>query len=484
MNLAEFDLKISHISGSKNTMADYLSRQPIDKTVEMDMIPLCNTIQQIDITVEQARDDNLKKIIMALRNPEIAESDAIRKSRRYELKDDVLYFKKFNEYEGNSYLLAIPDSLKDKILKEFHDSKIGGHLSAKKITKKIADRYYWDNMNKYIKEYTATCDSCQLRNFDTQKKPGLLKPIIPSEIPCTSIQIDTLGPLPMSAHYRYILLVTDMTTRYCWGFPMRSADGKTISKILLDLFLEIGFPKRICSDSGTEYVNDTIKNLLQTMQITLEPGNFYRPQGQGQVERLNKTVVVMISHFIDNEPARWSKLLKYCIFAYNSSVHSSLGFTPHYLFHGFEPRVPFDTILVPHNTDKDLLEEIENLQLVRKVIPTLLEPAQQHQKTSYDKNKVDFSFSEGQQVLVKRPYKPNDPEKKFQRKFDCGKVVKRLSSHSYLIEMEKFGRLTQQKIHIARLKKYRRRPKSEMGEEDGQEDIEEDGEEEAKEKKT
>ena len=40
----------------------------------------------------------------------------------------------------------------------------------------------------------------------------------------------------------------------------------------------------------------------------------------------------------------WDKQLKMACFAYNTSVHATTGYTPFYLMHGYEARLPVDVV--------------------------------------------------------------------------------------------------------------------------------------------
>ena len=67
----------------------------------------------------------------------------------------------------------------------------------------------------------------------------------------------------------------------------------------------------------------------------------YRPCCDGMVERFNRTMADMIENYVINQPDTWDNYIKYATFAYNTSVHSSTGYTP-FLLKGFEAKEPND----------------------------------------------------------------------------------------------------------------------------------------------
>ncbi|XP_026054681.1 uncharacterized protein LOC113040593 [Carassius auratus] len=71
----------------------------------------------------------------------------------------------------------------------------------------------------------------------------------------------------------------------------------------------------------------------------------YHAQCDGMVERLNQTLKDQLAKYICESGGEWDKYLPQVELAYNSSIHSSTGFSPFFLAHGREPRLPADIIL-------------------------------------------------------------------------------------------------------------------------------------------
>ncbi|BAT92882.1 hypothetical protein VIGAN_07174000, partial [Vigna angularis var. angularis] len=47
------------------------------------------------------------------------------------------------------------------ILKEYHDTMVGGHSGIAKTAKRICSQFYWPNMHKQIRHYVLNCTICQ-----------------------------------------------------------------------------------------------------------------------------------------------------------------------------------------------------------------------------------------------------------------------------------------------------------------------------------
>ena len=60
----------------------------------------------------------------------------------------------------------------------------------------------------------------------------------------------------------------------------------------------------------------------------------------------------MLATALEGHDFDWDKQLKMACFAYNTSVHATTGYTPFYLMHGYEARLPVDVVCgsAPHES--------------------------------------------------------------------------------------------------------------------------------------
>ena len=59
--------------------------------------------------------------------------------------------------------MLVPESLKEEILKFYHDVPTAGHLGIDKTLEKIKQHFYWPSMKDYVTKYCNSCDSCAAR---------------------------------------------------------------------------------------------------------------------------------------------------------------------------------------------------------------------------------------------------------------------------------------------------------------------------------
>ena len=84
-----------------------------------------------------------------------------------------------------------------------------------------------------------------------------------------------------------------------------------------------------------------LSELLGTVKTKTTP---YHPCSDGLVERFNRTLLAMLAMFVSQEHDNWDDLLPFMMLAYNTTVHTSTGFTPYRLVFGDECNLPGNLI--------------------------------------------------------------------------------------------------------------------------------------------
>lgn len=85
------------------------------------------------------------------------------------------------------------------------------------------------------------------------------------------------------------------------------------------------------SDQGANLCSAMVQELCHLLGIT--KSSAYHPEGNGQVERFNRTVEAMLAKVIDEHQFNWDLYLPKALFAYRTSLHVT-GFTPFHLTFG------------------------------------------------------------------------------------------------------------------------------------------------------
>ena len=151
--------------------------------------------------------------------------------------------------------------------------------------------------------------------------------------------------------YKYILVVLDVFSRFCFLRPLRSKSSAEVAQRLIEIFSDTGPPVRIQSDQGTEF-KGSVKMLMQAMGAQIIYSRPYHPQAQGkvcgckcglisfthlnnfyQIERSHRTwksylfydVVGDYDTFMKSCEFGWAANLPIYQHIYNTTSHKSIG---------------------------------------------------------------------------------------------------------------------------------------------------------------
>ena len=118
---------------------------------------------------------------------------------------------------------------------------------------------------------------------------------------------------------------------------------------------------------------------------------------------------MLAKHQVDH-PADWDKQLSLVAMAYNTSVHDSTGYTPFFLTHGQEMRLPTDLMIpvpvsdrVGNFTTRFAKTLEETLFTAFRIADNFLDGARKRQKHEYDKWAKEHSFALGDRVWLFDP---------------------------------------------------------------------------------
>jgi hypothetical protein len=73
----------------------------------------------------------------------------------------------------------VPDvkKLKDKIIREAHESSYSIHLGGNKMYHDHEATYWWYEIKRDVAKYVTLCDTCQRVKTKHQRPVGLLQPL-------------------------------------------------------------------------------------------------------------------------------------------------------------------------------------------------------------------------------------------------------------------------------------------------------------------
>src|SRR5207249_10894920 len=105
-----------------------------------------------------------------------------------------------------------------KLLQEYHDTPIAGHLGVEKTYEALSRNFYWPRMADNLKSFVTSCDICQRNKLSQKLLAQLLQPL---EIPTQNwqqISMDFIIQLPRTktTHKDAIVVFVDRLSKQAY----------------------------------------------------------------------------------------------------------------------------------------------------------------------------------------------------------------------------------------------------------------------------
>lgn len=379
LDLQEYNFEVDHRPGTSMAHVDALSRNPL--TV--------HHIQEKDL-IDALQDDD-KEIQALLLNLKL-EQEANKKKKEGLAKDYRLVDGRLCRVVQNELRPVLPKSSRFHIMKIYHDEH--GHLGIEKCLEAIRAKYWFPKMRKYVSKYVASCLGCQFTKKPTGKQPGLLHPIPKVAVPFHTLHVDHLGPFCKSNGKTYIFAVIDGFTKFVWLEAVATANSKGVIITLNKLTQTFGYPERIVSDRGTAFTSKEFKQFCDNNSIKHVLNAVASPRANGQVERLNRTILSSLSAHMGDNQKGWDVYLPKVQLGLNSTISQGTGKSPLELLCGLRPRLPNDLQGTVYS---------EDVSTSRDEAAQTIETNAAQMKTRYDKDRrVVEPLHMGQLVMVER----------------------------------------------------------------------------------
>ena len=211
--------------------------------------------------------------------------------------------------------------------------------------------------------------------------------------------------------FQYAMVVTDHFTRFCQIYGTKKNSSKAAAdKLFNEFVLQFGYPERIHSDQGGEFTNHMIRDLQRLTGIKASTTTPYHPMGDGQAERLNRTVCNMLKSLSESAKKDWRNHLPKLAFAYNSTINKTTGFSPFYLMFGRESRLPIDRVFhevrsgkkLKRKTHEEFVREWEqSMKDAVEVARNNIKKSAGYNKKYYDRKAKAVELIPGDMVLMK-----------------------------------------------------------------------------------
>ena len=304
--LATFDFQIEHISGKRNSVADMLSRLPIEDNMKFhkppEYIHLINSLEGLDISLKNVmyvsnRDSILKQLkeYVKFGFPSKNNIDPI-VAEFMHVKDDLTMLDDVLMYRNR---VIIPNVMKKSVLTQLH----AGHHGVQAMKNEARRYVYWPRIDQDIEDVTKQCYACIQNN-------------VPIGIPTLSwpetdkiwsrVHIDYAGPIDNN----YFLIVIDSHSKFMDVHVTKSITSERTIDLLKTCFSNFGLPDLIVSDNGRSFTSKEFSSFLEKNNVKHCKSAPYNPASNGLAERAVKTFKQYLKKFPNgNIKGRVSRVL-------------------------------------------------------------------------------------------------------------------------------------------------------------------------------
>ncbi|OWZ17101.1 LOW QUALITY PROTEIN: Pol Polyprotein [Phytophthora megakarya] len=423
--LAEYQPIISYLPGTKNGIADALSRRsdlpPETKYFHELSVTSCDdTSFTMEISAVMVYSDLIKKIKAAyikVREIQAIFAAIMRRTVNLKPKAERQHRKKYRGFTESNGLLwyqtpaddvprvVVPYYVKLRyaIISECHDSNYGGHPGAERTYLTLVRRWYWSKMLASIQKFIADCEPCRRNKPRLTKPPGLLVSLSIPDERWRSISMAFITDLPQTKNeVDSMWFVVDRLTKRCHFIQTTKKEG-VAQRFVNHMWKLHRMPTNIVSDRDRKFVSNFWQNVFKSIGTKLSMTVALRDQGNDQTERMNRMLEEYLRCFVGPLQDDWDDHLANAEFAVNSTVNSSMKIAPFEADLGYIPLNPLQLAaeqLSKIPASRQVVEFHERQASILLRCREALARAQDRMKDGYDHNRKQQEFRVGDQVYL------------------------------------------------------------------------------------
>ncbi len=355
------------------------------------------------------------------------------------------------------YQLVIPQVMIKTVLQLYHDSPLGGHCGIQATLDRVREHYFFHSLASHVTKYVQSCPDCQKRKItQVHTKAGIVAYPSPSG-PFQVWEVDLYGKLPPTPQGNsFILTAVDMFSKYVVAIPIANKDALTVATALFHLFCTYGVCHTLISDQGSEFTSKVTAELCRLLGISQQFTPSFVHHCLGACERTHATLATKLTPFMDNSKRNWQDVLPAVLFAMNSAVNTTLGYSPHEMVFGSRPMFPLsyppvrlDT--VPVSAHAFMQDKMALIAQISAHARSNLEKSQIRMIDRVNKDSHPLPLQVGDYVYLHQA--PKGAGHKLQYMYKGPYVVSRLqSSHMVQLRNPESDKPLQNLVHINRLK--------------------------------
>ena len=209
----------------------------------------------------------------------------------------------------------------------------------------MQEHFWWPGMTQDLRNHIRKCGCCS--KYEAAPPVAPMKPLTcsgPGELLHVDFtSIEETVPLKEEPVIQNVLVLQDHFSKYVVAYVVKDQTAGTATETLRNGYFGLfGAPANLISDQGKAFMDIIITHLCDLYGVQKLRTSPYHAQTNGQVERMNQTIIRMIGKLEEDKKACWSEHLPDLLLAYSATHSAVTGYSSYYLLFGRRSRIPVD----------------------------------------------------------------------------------------------------------------------------------------------
>lgn len=389
--LEDFHPTFIHLKGQDNTIADGLSRAPLqerqtgpmtdaassDLFFALDLFifyppddPQDNTGYPMDFdTIAQAQDQDQALIQARARNPDqYTELD-------FPTANGLQTLLCYRRNAQDEWRICIPQDLLPAIVNWYHH--VLGHVGSDRLYRSISSHFYCPQIKEYCNYQVSNCQDCRQYKATGPGYGQLPEKILVSN-PFDEVSVDLIGPWAFTAgpneYVFHALVCIDPATNLSEIISLLNKESAYVALRFEDEWLSrYPRPLRCIHDNGTEFTGAAFQQMLNRNGIRSVPTTVKNPQSNAINERLHLTIQDILRTYLNkhkqalSQPLNTQVVIDHVLaatrYALRSAIHKALGISPGSMVFARDMFLP-----IPVMADFQALRQVRQAKINRNLL--------------------------------------------------------------------------------------------------------------------
>ena len=226
----------------------------------------------------------------------------------------------------------------------------------------MQEHFWWPGMTRDLRNCIKKCGCC--RKYEVAPSVVPMKPLAcsgPGELLHVDFtSIEETVPLKEDPVICNVLVLQDHFSKCIVEYVVKDQTACTATETLRNGYFRLfSAPVYLVSDQGKAFMGHVIMHLCELYRGQKLRTSPYHAQTNGQVERMNQTIIRMIGKLEEDRKGCWPKHLPKLLLAYNATCSAVMGYSPYHLLFRRRPRIPVDCLFPtlhdsPHQTKMEV----------------------------------------------------------------------------------------------------------------------------------